>query len=164
MFNESVLLMFVELIEFALLEAVELSCVGPSKEDGGARSGLGLSDAILWTAIKASCGRRRTIVSWEDDEAVLTDTVLLVVGEILDSLQRCVRPTLLSGAFEFVDWRREVFEGKCKLENMRLRKRRLLDCAMSVWGRRRSGPCWRGIWCNARLVDYPELFRHQTRE
>ena len=93
MFNESVLLPFVESIEFALPETVELSCVGPSKEGGGARSGLGLSDATLWTAIKASCGRRRTIVSWEDDEAVLTDTVLLVGGEILDSLQRCVGPT-----------------------------------------------------------------------
>jgi hypothetical protein len=134
--------MFAELIDLAIPEAVELSCVGPSKEGGGARSGLGLSDATLWTAIKASCGRRRTIVSWEDDEAVLTDTTLLAGGEILDSLRLCVRPKLLSEAFELVDWRREVFEGKGKLENMRLRKRRLLDC---VRGRCRSGPRWRGI-------------------
>ena len=39
MFNESVLIMFAELIDFVTSETVELSCVGPNKEGGGARSG-----------------------------------------------------------------------------------------------------------------------------
>ena len=145
MFNESVLIMFAELIDFVISETVELSCVGPSKEGGGARSGLGLSVATLWTAIKSSCRRRRTIVFWEDDESVLTDTVLLAGEEILVSPRWCVQPKRLIEAFELVDWRWEVFDGKGKLENMRLRKRQLLDCVMPVWDRRRSGPRWRGI-------------------
>src|SRR5271170_412769 len=105
MFNESVLIMFAELIDFVISETVELSCVGQSKEGGGARSGLGLSVATLWTAIKSRCRCRRTIVFWEDDESVLTDTVLLAGEEILVSLRWCVRPKLLSEAFELVDWR-----------------------------------------------------------
>lgn len=105
MFNESVLVMFAELIDFVISETVELSCVGPNKEGGGARSGLGLSDATLWTAIKSSCRRRQTIVFREDDESALIDTALLAGDEISVSLRWCVRPKLLSEAFELVDWR-----------------------------------------------------------
>jgi hypothetical protein len=61
---------------------------------------------------------------------MLTDTVLLAGDKNLDSFRRCVRPKLLSGAFEFVDRCREVFDGKGKFENMRSRKRRLLACVV----------------------------------
>jgi hypothetical protein len=102
MFSESILIMFAELIDFVILEMVELSCAGPSKEEGGARSGLGLSVATLWTA---RCRRRRTIVFREDDESALTDTVLLAGDEVSISLWWCGRPRLLSETFELVDWR-----------------------------------------------------------
>jgi hypothetical protein len=84
-------------------ETAELSCVGPSKDGGGTRSGLGLSDIILRVVFKASCRRRRTVLSWEDDGAVLTESVLLARDDVFDSRRRCVRPSLELEALESVE-------------------------------------------------------------
>ena len=62
MSKDSTLVSFVDLTHSVDSEIVELSCLGPSIEDGGARSGLGLSDTTLWTALKASRRRRRTVL------------------------------------------------------------------------------------------------------
>lgn len=51
-----------EQLDSVVSETVQLSCVGPSKDGGGTRSGLVLSGMGVLTDVKASCRRRRTVL------------------------------------------------------------------------------------------------------